>query len=542
MPQAKNGIKPYKLFEYPTLQTGQGEPSLGFRRDLPAEMTGALVKSVVETTPDHQTQMVTIQATLKSVADEVQADPTKFGLTIEDVTQLGGKVTKSFVANPLVGGRSSIFDICERVEYGFGIWGNGEDHYNAILNWLDPVIINDRRQFSIPILDYRNMINDPVTLNMRDILACDVAVPAVSASIGKCSIDYCADPGRGRAIAQGTLDVEDFMKRCYDEPPIYLNGSPVNDPQTLQDWLVLDSLRRAQILDAIYGSWDDGAGTGLLNFVDEFPARHPEVGDCNPDLLPQTIDLPTCPNVNATTDELKVYWMALGRIIEQELINTEGRVQGNGSSATVPDNYMVAMMRWDEAQCIQWLQSCMKFCNNVQLTHEVGSNPTDYYLAALADFQSRFKAGKWGCGQLILPTGRTIDIWCPPQWDQRMVQGRINLFRKGWTGGQNPNTYALRGIFTQWGKYIEYLRGRSPVTAQTIQPILNGTGFIKLPTQPAGDKIWVYSPPDLGFSNAPWLQTRFEGACLCANNYGYAVLPPLPPMAPPANCAPANFA
>jgi hypothetical protein len=446
-----------------------------------------------------------------------------------------GAVEKTFNSKPIIGARSNIFGICDATEYGYGIYTDPTDYANALLSWLDPLIVNDRRKFDIPILDFRNFFQGGKSGMLQDLI-CNPGGPALRGDIKRCRISYCFDQ-RGYQYCVDAAQLEDFQRDCFQQPPVNLWGtSIVNDPsqhQRLDDWYLLEGMKRHMVFKMLSGSWSasglnfDGTPvketTGLLNFVSDFTTRHGELAGNCAHLLPKTTALPSYPGGTPTAQQIADYWASVFLAIELRINEIEELVSRLGNGASTTDADRIIVMNWQDAQCIQWQQACLTACANA-LTYNVNMEAGGFsaaQVAAVTDFYNRFKMGQYGAGRIIFRSGRIVDIWAHPMFDYHATdspygipRGDIHMFYKGWSGGfGGGNRNALRPIAFQLDEALNYYRNRSALPAR-YSPMLNGIGMKVLPLQPC-DNTCVAWNLDVGFSNAPWMQTKFTGLQAC---------------------------
>jgi len=472
-----------------------------------------------------------------------------------------GVSAKAFQTSPLLlGGESNLYSICDAAELGYGFLSSPLDPAVTLLNWFNPVVLNDRQKFSIPMVDYRTQAVTGYSTSLQNILCETPPVATTIPPLGKCTIDFCADPDRTMVFSVNGYDLQAFQQSCLTQPPITLSGRTFDgskDFSALTEFQLLQGAERTWITKMLTGSRLDlssqGVGfpvrrdpTGLFKFNGDFTAGHPEltaVGGCGPEFLPNNVTMPACPAQGATAQQIADYYTAFIKVLQDAIVTQNQRVavMSNGQS-WIDRADRIVVMPWQLAQCLIYAQSCLTHCPNVLLQVDIGQsfNLRQTQIAALQDFRNRFREGAWGAGKLYFANGDYVDIYANPLLDQFIPANHFYMFVRGISGAQ-ASKYALRAVGYQMDSFVNFWRSMSPGYAQRTQLLMNGLMLRMMPDKPCDWAGALAFNSSFDLSNMPWLQYDFIGVCPCADVPALPTWPALTPVVAPAVCAPANI-
>lgn len=426
-------------------------------------------------------------------------------VTREELLAFGLDRGEKAVTGAALFGPENVFDVCMRHEFSYGIWSQSMP---TLWDWLNPALIPDQNSMIVPVYDWRNQLAAG-TGSDDDWCAVPTYTPA---NLKGCEIDYCFDPNRYYYSGRQTLTPKDLQRICFQQPTFRLDGQLISTQEDWEQFRMFAAMRESIYEQIVIGDAynPSGANTtpedGVANFFENFAARHPElVSTCLTELGPVDVDLTgvACEDV-------------LGRIYDR-VWQLEYKVKTLTGRPRIPTEYFVLVMNDIDAECLLRCQSCIKICGSVVLPMEMftPAGRQVFY----DDYNNRLTGGMFGGGFFELRDGRRISIIR----DVNVPRGEFYLLVKGWDGPQ-PNVSGMKVAINNWSEWARTQRAG----AGTLINVLANGGMLYIVT-PDGicqtaHVRWNWRL----FSNAPWLQTRFENLVDCGlTSPAFATLPDL---------------
>jgi len=415
---------------------------------------------------------------------------------------MGNQAEKALVANSALYGPENPFDACTRQEFGYGIWTASNSKFWM---WLNPAVIPTQRSLNFFVMDYRTQLEQAPGVSSDW-----CAVPTFTALPQRgCEVDYCFDPNRYYYTGRQTITPADLQKVCFQNPLRYINGTPINDQNEYEQFMMFQRQMTAVVRSIILDDSDDvGEEDGIAAFFENFATRHPELtSTCLTELSPVTVNLT---GVDCTAILNSVY----NRV--WELQTQVGFLEGN---PRIPDEYFVLLMNPLDAECVLRCQSCVLACNLPVVISPELMTPAGRQVF-YDDYNNRLTGGAYGDGFFELRNGQKISIIR----DWNLPRGTFYLLVRGWVGSQ-PNEMGLRVAINNWSDWVNSQRFSPGVR---LTPLANG------------GLLYVVSPSGICetahlrwnwrlFSNAPWAQTQFTNLAACTEvvDPSWASLPTL---------------